>query len=149
MTIYQTSGLHIPILCIYALNVTCKICSYLNPNASKFNSSNHIERLNTCNILSRVSVESLVCDIFKPRKNVLYSSADTIAIKSLCKPKKIVRKKYTYTGTKLTLVPNDQNPVDSGYGCHVINKLCPHPKLPLLCELKSEHYNLAIESWQP
>lgn len=57
--------------------------AYLKPSASRWSSSSHMDRRSTCNIRSNVSFESRVCDAFNPRKNVLYSSADTMAIKSL------------------------------------------------------------------
>lgn len=59
--------------------------TYLNPNASRCSSSSHMERLRTCSIRSSVSCDNRVCVTFSPRKNVLYSRAETIAVKSLRK----------------------------------------------------------------
>lgn len=75
--------------CLRAINLFKFISVvYLKPNASKCSSSSHIERLSTCRIRSKVSLERRICDAFRPRKNVLYSKADTMAIKSLRKNQK-------------------------------------------------------------
>lgn len=70
---------------LFEITDTESLCikSALRPRPSKCNSSNHMERFNTCKIRSNVSLESLVWETLSPRKKVLYSNADTIAIKSL------------------------------------------------------------------
>lgn len=59
------------------------LVTYLKPSASKWSSSSHIERLSTCRTRSNVSCDKRVWVTLSPRKKVLYSKADTIAIKSL------------------------------------------------------------------
>lgn len=56
---------------------------YFKPKPSKWSSSSQIERLSTCNKRSKVSLDNRMWDALKPRKNVLYSNVEAIAIKSL------------------------------------------------------------------
>lgn len=102
-----------------------------------------MDRLSTCNIRSSVSFESRVCDAFNPRKNVLYSSADTIAIKSLvdgwATSRRTYIKRYYYlfivanVKLSLTLAQDDRNHVNSISVCRATSKLCQCPKRPPLC----------------
>lgn len=57
--------------------------SDLRPRASRWSSSSHIDRLSTCKMRSKVSFDTFVCLILSPRKKVLYSRTETIAIRSL------------------------------------------------------------------
>lgn len=70
---------------LFEITDTASLCmkSDLSPRPSRWSSSSHMLRFNTWRIRSRVSFDNRVCDTFNPLKNVLYSSADTIAMRSL------------------------------------------------------------------
>lgn len=93
--------------------------SYLNPNASRCSSSSHMDRLRTCSIRSSVSCDSRVCVTFNPRKNVLYSRAETIAVKSLRTPQK---KTITSNGCKLQTAKCDLKWISKCYSTYFGSK---------------------------
>lgn len=125
--------------------------NHLNPNASRWSSSNHIDRLRTWSIRSSVSCDNRVCVTLRPRKNVLYSNAETIAVKSLSKldkPKNYFKNNvqisiFCINQTALTLVPNDRNHVNSIFLYHVTGKWYRCPKLPHLCI----RWKICISCW--
>lgn len=85
---------------------------YLKPNASRCSSSSHIERLRTCRMRSRVSWDNRMWAAFRPRKNVLYSNAETMAIKSLKSIIKEIRLQLASSNNllrQLTLAPGGQS----------------------------------------
>lgn len=121
--------------------------SDFRPSPSRCSSSNHMLRFITCRILSRVSFESRVCDTFRPRKNVLYSSAETIAMRSLWKkPEFNILIRYL-RDIAITWARGDRNPADSALGYRVKGKSCRRPR-PLLPDREhcGSHTCIGIES---